>query len=130
MVFIVLPLCGIDGATQIPVYQSNKSPKQGGRADVTTQPPFPLSLHILLSVGLLFPLFLCVVMIPSGFRGGVGVSFFSVNGSLLSLGNVCFAVIGKGISRNRKIPLVCRLFGFTMRSRRLVPFSSPGIPAL
>ena len=37
---------------------------------------------------------------------------------------------GKGISRNWKIPLGCRLFGFTVRLRRLAPFSLPGIPAL
>ncbi len=36
----------------------------------------------------------------------------------------------KGISRIWKIPLCCRLFGFTVRLRRLAPFSSPGIPAL
>ena len=40
---------------------------------------------------------------------------------------------GKGISRNRKIPLCCRLFSFcyfTVRTRRLAPFSLPGIPSL
>ena len=37
---------------------------------------------------------------------------------------------GKGISRNRKIPLGCRLFGFTVRWRRLAPFFSLCIPAL
>ncbi len=30
-----------------------------------------------------------IVMIPSGFRGGVGVLFFSVNRPLLSVGNAC-----------------------------------------
>lgn len=40
-----------------------------------------------------------LVMIPSGFRGGVGVSFFSVNGSLLSVGaEKGFPVIGKSLS--------------------------------
>ena len=43
--------------------------------------------------------FLWVVMIPSGFRGGVGVSLFSVNGLLLSLGaEKGFPVIGKSLS--------------------------------
>ena len=37
---------------------------------------------------------------------------------------------GKGISRNRKIPLCCRLFGFTVRWRRSVLFSSLCIPSL
>ena len=42
--------------------------------------------------------FLCVVMIPSGFQGGVGVLFFSVNRSLLSLGvKKGFPVIGKSL---------------------------------
>ena len=71
--------------------------------------------------------FLCVVMIPSGFRGGGGVSFFSVNGSLLSVGaEKGFPVIGKSLSAVGYFVSVI----FTVQSRRLAPFSSPGIPAL
>jgi len=44
--------------------------------------------------------------------------------------NVCCAGMEKGISRNWKIPFSFWLFGFTVRLRRLAPFSLPGIPAL
>ena len=43
--------------------------------------------------------FLCVVIIPSGLVGGVGVPFFSVNRLLLSPG------VKKGLPVVRKIPL-------------------------
>lgn len=59
--------------------------------------------------------FLCVVMIPSGFRGGVGVSFFSVNGSLLSLGaEKGFPVIGKSLSAIGYSVLLCGCGGLRL----------------
>ncbi len=48
MLFIMIPF---------PIYQSNKNPKQGGRVVLIIPPLCLLSFHILLSVGLLFPLF-------------------------------------------------------------------------
>lgn len=66
---------------------------------------------------------LCVVMIPSGLRGGGHFVLFC---HLITP----FCGREKGISRNRKIPLCCRLFCFTARARRPAPFSLPDTPAL
>ena len=71
--------------------------------------------------------FLCVVIIPSGLVGGVGVPFCSANRRLLSPG------AKKGLPVVRKIPLWlsailfywCGLCGGSLRL-----FPSPGIPAL
>ena len=76
--------------------------------------------------------FLWVVMIPSGFRGGVGVSLFSVNGSLLSLGaEKGFPVIGKSLSAVGYSVLLCGGGGLRLFSRSVFPrFDTVILPLL
>jgi len=76
--------------------------------------------------------FLCVVMIPSGFRGGVGVLFFSVNRSLLSLGvKKGFPVIGKSLLAVGCLVLLCGCGGLRLFSRSVFPrFDTVILPLL
>ena len=76
--------------------------------------------------------FLCVVMIPSGFRGGAGVLFFSVNRSLLSLGvKKGFPVIGKSLLAVGCLVLLCGCGGLRLFSRSVFPrFDTVILPLL